>query len=122
MRYIRSGSFALLWAVILLSPLTAFATNGKMPFLSAMQIPDTCGTDYGQKLASCTPFQCQRPHPFFAIKPPSEADLRKMTVKEKQAIETYLTNVEKKLAAMTPTERMAKKTKMTVTFEIKGLD
>ncbi len=122
MRYIRSGSFALLWAVILLSPLTAFATIGKMPFLSEMQIPDTCGTDYGQKLASCTPFQCQRPHPLFAGNLPSEADLHKMPVKEKQAIETYLTNVEKKLAAMTPTERMAKKTKMTVTFEIKGLN
>jgi len=47
-----------------LTPLPLFAApSERRPLLAEMQVPDTCGTGYGDHLAACTPFRCQKPHP-----------------------------------------------------------
>ncbi|WP_020674981.1 VWA domain-containing protein [Geopsychrobacter electrodiphilus] len=112
-----------LFLVLLLTPLPLWAAPAEQrPLLAEMQVPDTCGTAYGDHLAVCTPFRCQRPHPFFAINAPTEAEMSKMTDAQKQKAEAYQAEVEKKLQEMTPAQRAEKKAKMVVTFEIKGPD
>jgi len=113
----------ILFLVLQLTPLPLFAApSERRPLLAEMQVPDTCGTGYGDHLAACTPFRCQKPHPIFAINSPTEAELSKMTAAQKQEAEAYLADVEKKLQEMTPAQRVEKKAKMVVTFEIKGPD
>jgi len=95
------------------------AWAGKL--LDEMIVPDTCGTAYANKLASCSPFRCSRPGPF-AMTAPSENELAKMSSKQRQKMERQKASAEERLKKMSSEQRVAMKAKMTVGFEIKGLD
>lgn len=114
----QSGLFLL--TLLLLTPMSVFAVS--LPLVTAMRVADTCGTDYGDHLASCQPFNCQRPNPLFSFNSPGEEQLRKMSPAERQKAEDYLADVEKKLEQMSPQKRAALKKKMVNFFEIKGPD
>ena len=91
--------------------------------LKEMVVPDTCGTAYADKLASCTPFRCRKPSPMAMTSGiPSEAELNKMPPEQQQEIRNSMAAAEEKIAAMSPQERADMKAKMTSMLEIKGLD
>jgi len=92
-------------------------------YLDELQVKDTCGTSYADKLASCTPFRCTRPSPMammFGF--PSKDEIAKMPPERQQKMNKMKTAAEKKMAAMSAQERAALKSKMISALEIKGYD
>lgn len=115
------------WAIVsftvalLISQVTSSAQAGNL--LDELQVQDTCGTAYADKLSSCTPFRCIKPSPMammFGF--PSEAELKKMPAQRQQKMRIAMAQTEQKLKAMSPQERAAMTAKMTSTLEVKGYD
>jgi len=91
--------------------------------LDEMQVPDTCGASYADKLASCTPFRCSKPGPMTMMSGfPAEDELNKMPLARQQKMRESKAAAEKKIAAMSPQARAAMKARMTSVLEIKGYD
>ncbi|MEJ2590808.1 MAG: VWA domain-containing protein [Candidatus Thiodiazotropha sp.] len=93
------------------------------PLLDQLQVADTCGTTYVDKLASCQPFRCQKPSPMadmFGY--PSEAELKKMPPAQQQKMRDSMAEAEKKMAGMSPEKIASMKAKMISILEIKGRD
>ena len=91
--------------------------------LDSMNVPDTCGTTYADKLASCTPFRCTKPSPMammFGF--PSEGEIDKMPSEQQQKMRDAMAAAEKKMEAMSEEKRAAMKVRMTSVLEIKGPD
>ena len=88
-------------------------------FLDEMQVQDTCGTTYADKLLSCTPFRCQKPG-LMAIAMPSDKALKEMSPKQRQQLEKQKVSTEERLKKMSPEKRAELKARMTLSFEIKG--
>ncbi len=91
--------------------------------LAQMRVQDTCGTAYADKLASCTPFKCQKPSPMammFGF--PSEKELATMPPKRRQKMIAAMAKAEKKMQGMSSEKRAELKAKMTSVMEIKGFD
>ncbi len=89
--------------------------------LDEMQVQDTCGTTYADKLAACTPFRCTKPSPMammFGF--PSEEELQKMPPERQKKMRASMAAAEKKMQSMSPAERVVMKAKMVSTLEIKG--
>ena len=117
LRQITTVIPAIMLTTFLAAPM---AWAGKL--LDELQVADTCGMGYADKLASCTPFRCQKPNPFFAYHSPTAAEMSKLTAAQKREVEFYQANVEKKLQAMTSAQRVEMSEKMTSTIEIIGVD
>ncbi len=77
-------------------------------FLDEMRVPDTCGTAYADKLATCAPFRCTKPSPMAAM--------YAAIPKDAQA------KLEKNIESLSSKQRAEMKAKITSSFEIKGLD
>ena len=108
-------------SVLLVSLLTSVAQAGSL--LDEMQVADTCGTDYADKLASCSVFTCSKPSPMAMMSGfPSEKELKKMPLAKQQKIRNYMAEAEKKLAAMSPEKIAAMKAKMVSILSINGFD
>lgn len=107
--------------ILLASLATSVVQAGRL--LDEMQVPDTCGTDYAEKLASCMPFRCTKPSPMaMAVAYPSEQALKKMPAKQQQRIRQSMAAAEKKLAAMSPEKIATMKARMVSNLEINGFD
>lgn len=120
-RHMKKLGVAVL-AVMLFAFMAAPTARAKS-LLDEMQVPDTCGTTYADKLASCTPFRCTKPSPMammFGF--PSEDEISKMPPERQQKIRKMKAAAEKKMAAMSPQERAAMKARMASALEIKGYD
>jgi len=89
--------------------------------LDEMQVQDTCGTTYADKLLSCTPFRCQKPG-LMAILIPSDEALKEMSPKQRQQLEKQKVSTEERLKKMSPEKRAELKARMTSLFEIKGFN
>lgn len=108
-------------SLLLVSLTTSVVQAGKL--LDEIQVPDTCGTSYADKLASCTAFRCTKPSPLAMMSGfPSEAELKKMPAEKQQEIREYMVAAEKKIAAMSPEKMAALKKRMVSTLVIKGYD
>jgi len=108
------------FAMVLLTCLaTSLAQASRL--LDEFQVQDTCGTDYADRLSSCTPFRCVKPSPMaMMLGFPSEAELKKLPPKRQQKMRASIAQAEKRLKAMSPQEYAAMKAKMTSTLDIKG--
>ena len=120
MKYILKRSGMMLIAMmVFVALIESVAQAGSL--LDEMQVQDTCGTTYADKLSSCTPFKCQKPSPMammFGF--PSEQELQKMPPEHQKKMRAYMTAAEKKMQSMSPAERAEMKAKMVSTLEIKG--
>jgi len=62
--------------------------------LDDMLVKDTCGVAYADKLASCTPFRCQKPSSLAAMLGTLPEDaIKKLTVEERVAMKAQMTSV-----------------------------
>jgi len=104
----------------LLSASVALAENRDL--LQQMQVADSCGVIFSEKLAACTPFRCQRPNPILSINLPTKAELNNMTPAQQQQTDARIAAIEKQLEQMTPAKRAEMKERMVNIFEIKGLN
>jgi|GEM_PF-3614174 len=109
--------------VMLLTTLLAAPLAKAGRLLDEMKVKDTCGTTYADKLASCSPFQCQKPSPMammFGF--PSEDELQKMPPEQQQKMRQSMAAAEKQMESKSADQRAAMKAKMTSILEIKGPD
>jgi Ca-activated chloride channel family protein len=107
-------------ALVLFTFMAAPTARAKS-LLGEMQVPDTCGATYADKLASCTPFRCTKPG-LMAMTIPSEHELKKMSPKQQQQLKAQMVSAEKRLEKMSPEKRVKLKARTTSHFEIKGVD
>jgi len=119
----RFITFAMAMSVIQLATFLTVPAAWAGKFLDEMKVEDTCGTVYADKLASCSPFQCQKPSPMammFGF--PSEDEFKQVPPEHQEQLRAAMLAAEKKLEAMSAKERAALKAKMVSTLEIKGFD
>jgi len=116
------------WGTVVLAMtmliMVASADASEYPLQTEMlQVDDSCGTTYEDKLATCTPFKCRKPSPMAMMGGvPSEEDIQKMPPKRQQKVRAYMAAAEKRIQGMSPEERAAMKARMTSEVEIKGYD
>ena len=115
------GSFKVFSAIVVIFMTLPWAYAGNL--LDELKVTDTCGTVYADKLASCSPFQCQKPSPMammFGF--PSEDELNKMPLDKQKKMRAAMIAAEKKMATMPPKKLAEMKAKMVSFLKIKGFD
>lgn len=121
MANIQRLSMALFLGVAFTLITTPVAQAGK--YLDELQVQDACGTTYAEKLATCTPFKCQKPSPMAMMMVfPSEDEIRKVPPEQEKVMRASMVAAEKKMEAMSEEKRAEMKEKMFATLEIKGRD
>jgi len=121
MRYeqLQKMAIAALSSIGMIMLIVSTAQAGSL--LDEMQVQDTCGATYADKLASCTPFRCEKPSPM-AMGLPSREALVKMPPERQKEVRDLMAAAEKRLQAMSAEKRAAMKAGMTSVLEIRGFD